>query len=336
MKTDITLESGELETEDLKIPKTSAKKLVDPHGRHIHKLRVSLLDACNFRCVYCMPQNPKFMPVKHLMTRSEIYEIVSILNHLGIDEVRVTGGEPTMRADFLDIIRDLSTLPLASLGMTTNALHLTKHLPKLFETKCKKLNVSLDSLNHDAFFSMTKSKHLDKVLDSIMMAKDLGFEIKLNAVLMKGLNDLEVEDFVAFSARHKIEVRFLELMRIGQARVNFEKHFISAGEVIGRLKKRFKLTLIPKPVDSTSFNYLLDNGAQIGFIASESRPFCGGCSRLRLSAEGTIRPCLMKEEGYSLKGKTSKEIEELLYKTMALKPTDRIYDVSQPMNQIGG
>jgi cyclic pyranopterin phosphate synthase len=312
------------------------KKLIDPHGRHIHKLRLSLLDACNFRCVYCMPQNPKFLERDKLMTRSEIKRLATSLVDHGIDEIRLTGGEPSMRSDFLEIVEDLSELNLSRLGLTTNGLHLEKYLPALSKTKLGNINFSLDSLNRVGFQAMTGSPHLEKVLESIFMAQELGFEIKLNIVLMKGLNDKEVVDFVNFSGQYGIEVRFLELMRIGEAREHFEKHFISAGEVIKDLEMRSVLTPVEKPIDSTSFNYKLENGADIGFIASESRPFCSGCSRLRLSADGQIRPCLMKAEGFSLINKSNDEILEILLKTMSLKPIERIYDVSQPMNQIGG
>jgi len=311
-------------------------KLIDPHGRHIHKLRLALLDACNFRCIYCMPQNPKFMPNDRLLKRDEIFQIASTLVRFGIDEIRLTGGEPTLRSDFLNIVQDLTHLSLSKLGLTTNGLSICDLLPELAQTKLKNINFSLDSLNKTGFEKITGSVHFDKVLHSIFKAQELGFYIKLNVVLMKGINDHELNDFIKFSSRNNIEVRFLELMRIGEARDHFEKHFISASEVMSILQNDSHLTPVELPIDSTSFNYILDNGAQIGFIASESKPFCGGCSRLRLSADGQLRPCLMKNEGISLKNKTQEEMLEILLKTMALKPIERIYEVSQSMNQIGG
>ena len=312
------------------------KQLIDPHGRRIHKLRLSLLDACHFRCVYCMPQNPTFLPSNQLLKRGDMGLIVRTLVDLGIDEVRLTGGEPTMRFDFLDIVNDLSELPLKKLSLTSNGLVLKKLLPELSKTLCQNINVSLDALNEDIFFKMTGSRHLKKVLDSLLRAKELGFLVKVNVVLMRGINDGEIEDFVNFSAKHDIEIRFLELMKIGPARKSFETSFMSAGEVMTRLGKRSTLTPIFRPKDSTSFNFRLENGANIGFIASESKPFCGGCSRLRLSAKGEIRPCLMMNQGISLKNKTRPQIQAILDKTMSLKPTGRIYEVTQPMNQIGG
>jgi GTP 3',8-cyclase len=311
-------------------------KLIDPTGRHIHKLRLSLLDACNFRCIYCMPQNPKFLPAHQLMTREEILSISSHLVTTGIDEIRLTGGEPTLRPDFIDIVQDLSKLNLKKLSLTTNGIHLKKHLQDLRKTKCTNVNISLDSLDPVGFLKMTGSKEFEKVLESIYLAKEFGFKVKINTVLMKGHNDHELKRFIEFSGKYKIEVRFLELMRIGPARDSFDQHFISANDIINKLKEISSLDPVELPKDSTSFNYLLDNGANIGFIASESKPFCGGCSRLRLSATGEIRPCLMLDSGISLKYKTLAETTEILTRTMALKPIDRIYEVIQPMNQIGG
>ena len=310
--------------------------LRDPHGRHIHKLRLSLLDACNFRCVYCMPKNPKFLPAHELMDAGEIYRLARILTDLGIDEIRLTGGEPTLRPDFLDILRRLSHLNLKKLSLTTNGLGLKKLLPSIVKTRCLHLNVSLDALDEKIFFRMTGRKCLEKVLDSLLLAQESGLQTKINAVIMRGINDGQIQRFVDFSATHGIEVRFLELLRIGPIRHQFEMYFVSAGEIIETLKTLGHLTPVVLPPDSTSFNYRLDNGAHIGLIASESRPFCGGCSRLRLSARGDIHPCLMMDRGINLRNKSREEIRAILGTTMALKPTHRIYDVERPMYQIGG
>ncbi|MCB9059943.1 MAG: radical SAM protein [Halobacteriovoraceae bacterium] len=312
------------------------QKLIDAHGRHIHKLRMALLDACNFRCVYCMPNNPKFLPANELLSSLEIINLVTALVDLGIDEIRVTGGEPTLRSDFIEILEGLSELPLEKLSFTSNGTFSPGLLKQLENTNCRYINFSLDSLNPIGLKKMTGSSNLETILSRIFLAKEMGLVVKINAVIMRGLNDHEIADFVNFSAEHSIEVRFLELMRIGPARNSFESYFVSASEIIEKLKAFSELKPITLPVDSTSFNFLLDNGANIGIIASESRPFCNSCSRLRLTAKGELRPCLMTNEGISLKNKNICEITDILYKTMSLKPVSRIYDVDQPMNQIGG
>ncbi|MBT3980809.1 MAG: GTP 3',8-cyclase MoaA [Bacteriovoracaceae bacterium] len=312
------------------------KSLVDQSGRHIHKLRLGLLDACNFRCLYCMPDNPVFMPKKNWMKREEIFRLASVLNGLGIDEIRLTGGEPTLRSDFVDIAEDISTLPLKKLGITSNGVTLAPHLKRLQQTNLKYINLSLDSLNREKFKELTKMDALEEVLKCIFTAKELGFSVKINTVLMKGYNDDEIHRFVDFSREYDIEIRFLELMKIGVARSFFEKRFAPIDVAIDAVTSRFGTTDVILPKDSTSFAYDIEGGGRIGFIASESRPFCHSCSRLRLGPDGCIRPCLMLDSGFSLVGKNESEIESLLHKTMALKPVDRIESVAQAMYQIGG
>ena len=312
------------------------KNLIDNKNRHIHKLRVSLLDACNLRCLYCMPEEVVFQDYKNLLSVPEILFICNELVKSGIDEIRLTGGEPTLRHDLLEIVNKLSELPLKKLGLTTNGTRILNLLPEIAKTNCQYLNFSLDSLNSEKFTTITRRPSFQKVMDSILKAKELKFTVKINTVLMKGVNSEEIEDFINFSSQHNIEVRFLELMRIGTANKRFNEQFISAGEVINFIDKRWDKTSLKVSKDSTSFNYKLSNNAKIGFIASESKPFCTACSRLRLGSDGTLRPCLMVNDGLSLRNKNSLEIAEVLQKIMPMKPRERIYSVNQDMYQIGG
>jgi len=310
--------------------------LIDQHGRHIHKLRVSLLDACNMRCLYCMPENQVFLPKKNWPKAQELLEICQNLVPLGIDEIRLTGGEPLLRDDFMPLVDGLSALPLKKLGLTTNAIKLERHLPRLQESQCQYLNISLDSLAAENFKRITKTDALATVLAAIYKAQELGFKIKLNTVLMRGLNDHEVIPLIQFAELNKIEIRFLELMKIGVVLPLFDKLFISADEVLGKIKNYTSLAKVEMPLDATSFNFKTDRGAQVGFIASESRPFCGGCSRLRLGPEGKLRPCLMLNDGPSLRGLEPHEYFPLLQRVMSLKPTTRVEELTQPMYQVGG
>lgn len=315
---------------------TTLPKLYDKEGRWIHKLRVSLLDACNMRCLYCMPEDAVFNSKNNWPKKNEIVDICSNLVSLGMDEIRLTGGEPLLRPDVMEIINELSKLPLNKLAMTTNAILLKKYLPQLKKTKCKSLNISLDSLDRINFHKITKADKLESILESIFMAQEFGFHVKINMVLLRGLNDHEVEDFIEFSAKNNIEVRFLELIKIGVAVDYFSQYFIPADEVIDRIKAKWEMKTQEVPFDSTSFKYNLSNGAEIGFVASESKPFCSGCSRLRLGPDGHLRPCLMINDGPSLRGLEPKEYPEFLERVMALKPTGRIEELNQPMHQIGG
>jgi cyclic pyranopterin phosphate synthase len=207
---------------------------------------------------------------------------------------------------------------------------------ELKDTSCKSINISIDSLDEGQFEKITKSNSFQKVLKAILLARDLGFIVKLNCVVMKGINDDQFENFINFSAKEKIEVRFLELMKIGVVNNNYQKNFLSAKEMMSAMNmdSTWKLQIVEK--DSTSFIYNLQNGAQVGFIASESMPFCQNCSRLRLDPKGILRGCLMKEEGYSLRGLALEDFPQVLSKVANSKPMDRIESIDRPMYLMGG
>ncbi len=328
--------SNHFSSSDKKIISDRKPRLIDRHGRILHKLRVQLTDACNFRCFYCMPVNVKFFPAAQLLDAKELVDICANLVDSGIDEMRISGGEPTLREDFEDIVSGLSALPLLKLGVTTNGFLLEKKLTFLKNTRCQHINVSLDSLNEKKFNEITKTPHFETVRTAIIKAKETGFFVKVNVVLMRGLNDDEVFDFLDFSATHQIEVRFLELMKIGPRHQKHSRMFVSAKEIIGRIEKREQLILQSVNRDSTSFNFITSSSARIGFIASESLPFCGFCSRLRLTATGILRACLMSEAGVNLRGVSKSEYQKLLCAVMEMKPFERIDSIRQPMYQIGG
>lgn len=311
--------------------------LLDPAGRRTRKLRISLTDACQFRCFYCMPKLPRFLPHGALLPPAELLEISEGLVELGIDQIRLTGGEPTLRPELVDIVRGLGRLPLQRLGMTSNGERLKPFLPALKDAGMGSINISLDSLRPEIFARVTGGRTHGGVLQALRAARDQGFEVKLNAVLFRGLNDHECGDFLRFAEREEIPVRFLELMRIGPAHDTQRSLFISAAEVIEGLRRSGEtLTPLPGPPDSTSFEYRTTGGGRVGFIASESQPFCAGCSRLRLTATGQLRSCLMREEGPSLRGLPREAYPEVLAQVLATKPLDRLSHTDQPMTQIGG
>jgi cyclic pyranopterin phosphate synthase len=296
--------------------------LKDRHGRIMRKLRISLLDACNMRCVYCMPEHPHFLPQKDWATAGELTAIARNLCALGIEEIRLTGGEPTLRPDMMAIVEGLSALPLSKFGLTSNGLLLGPYLDRLKKTRCQYLNISLDSLDRVNFQRITRNTGFDKVLSAILRARDLGFTVKVNAVALRGLNDHEVLDFVDWSGRERIAVRFLEAMNIGVMQAEFVKRLVPAAEMITQIRKSYHLTPQAGPADATAYTFKADNGADIGFIASETQPFCGTCSRLRLTPQGHLRPCLFKETA--------------LASLLEMKPVGRPHNVAQPMHQIGG
>ena len=310
--------------------------LVDSYGRRIKKLRVSLLDACNFRCVYCMPLNPVFMASSRWLRPEEIEKICAALVDFGLEQIRLTGGEPMLREDFRDIVLRLSSLPLDKLGLTTNGWNLAKELDFLSDTNCRHINISLDSLTKEIFSRITRRDYFSKVLDSILSAKRLGFHVKINTVMMRGVNDHEIFDFLKFSAEHEVEVRFLELMSIGQVRGSGDKLFIPASEVIQMISSQEELTGEQSECDSTSFNFKTSSGASIGFIASETLPFCRNCSRWRLSADGFLRACLMSEKGIYIRGADPEDYKSKLSELLMMKPYGKIERVEKYMYKIGG
>lgn len=307
--------------------------LTDSMGRTIRKLRVSLTDKCNLRCHYCMPVDQTFMDESRYISADEMVEVISELQSLGLKEVRLTGGEPLLRKSFPEIVGKISMLGLKKVALTTNGILLDKHLSLLKRCGILHLNVSLDSLDQDNFQRITRGNNLERVVSNIRLAVSQGFIVKINTVLMRGINDHEVMDFLTFSENEKVVVRFLELMRIGHARDEQRNQFISARDIIVRIKDQRSLKSVQMPHDSTSYNFVTGTGAQIGFIASESEPFCGNCSRWRLSADGILRACLLKDEGLSIKTENRQEVYS---KLLGMKPASRPSEVGHAMNAIGG
>lgn len=318
-------------------PRTVSSSLLDDHGRIMRKLRVSLTDACNYRCFYCMEENPVFTAPSKLLSPEEIENICRELTSLGLEEIRITGGEPTLRPEFLEIVERLSTLPLKTLAVTTNGHHLEKLLPQLKTTNLSRINVSADSLDEGRFHAITRGGDLRKVMGALLKARDMGFEVKLNAIVFKGINEDELVDFARFSIRENVEVRFLEYMKIGPGIKDFDTRFVPARDMRAKLENTLgPLVPVSMPRDSTARIYTTSLGGRIGIIASESEPFCGDCSRLRLSATGMLRPCIMMDTGASLRGITGEDYPAIVSKVVLLKPNGRLPEIAQGMYQIGG
>jgi len=311
-------------------------QLTDSLGRSIRKLRISLSDQCNLRCHYCMPEDATFMPKLDYLSLENLRDILIELKAFGLAEIRLTGGEPLLREDFAEILMMISSLRFEKLALTTNGVLLHKYFYELKESGLTHINISLDTFHESTFYQISRRKNLAQILDNIFQAKAMGFHIKLNCVVMRGVNDHELFDFIRFSEQHKIEVRFLELMNIGASQSIQSHQFISAREMLSRIDVEFQLNPLSQAHDSTSFNFLTAAGGNIGFIASESQPFCNTCSRWRLSAEGVLRSCLFKTEGMNLKNLTKIDRMEAYTKVLSQKPMVRSEAVPHYMHQIGG
>jgi cyclic pyranopterin phosphate synthase len=311
-------------------------KLVDSWNRRIRKLRVSLTDRCNLRCRYCMPSNPDFMDANTYLKPHEYVHIIQELLDYGIEEVRITGSEPLVRREFSEIMLGLSQLNIPRFSLTTNGVLLQHYWHILKTCGIYGINISLDSLRPETFTSIARKDCLSIVLDNIHQAVAQGFDVKINMVVMRGINDHELFDFIEYAQTSSVTVRFLELMRIGYANELYDSHFISAQECIERIKMKHKMTQINSEPDSTAFYFRLENGAKIGFIAAESQPFCRTCSRWRLSADGRLFACLFDETGISIRGASSVERHHIYQKLLGMKPIERLHQVARPMYVIGG
>jgi cyclic pyranopterin phosphate synthase len=329
--------------------------LRDSYRRPIRDLRVSLTDRCNFRCFYCLPHGePPIAPKEQMLSYEEIDYVCEIFVSLGIEKIRLTGGEPMLRRDIETIIRKLSRLKssgLQDLALTTNGYYLPDRAQSLKDAGLDRVTISLDSLKRDIFKRMTGVDVLDKVLNGIAAAKKAGLDpIKINAVIVRGHNEDEVADFAAFAREHDVKMRFIEFMPLDSGHEWARDDVVSGKEIRERISERFPLVRVDAARGSeTSSRYRFADGApgEIGIIAPVTEPFCGACSRIRLTADGQIRTCLFSTIEHSLRdvvrsGASRAEIVDYIHSVILKKePRHFINDPgfvtpSRTMSFIGG
>lgn len=269
--------------------------LADTFGRKHDYLRISLIEKCNLRCTYCMPaQGIDLLPQSHLMTVSEIYQIAKVFVSFGVRKIRLTGGEPLVRKDFRQIITDLSTLNVA-LGLTTNGVLLDRYIEDFEKTGVNKVNISLDSLSANKYFRITRRDNFSQVMQNIRLAIQAGFELKINVVLVKGVNDNEIVQFVKLTREWPIHIRFIEYMPFYGNQWHQEK-VVSASDILNRIYRFYDQSeVMPQPLEGnfTARNYKIKGFAgEFGIISTISNPFCDNCNRIRLTADGKIKNCL--------------------------------------------
>ncbi|HEY8890795.1 MAG TPA: GTP 3',8-cyclase MoaA [Clostridium sp.] len=317
----------------------------DRHGREINYLRVSVTDRCNLRCQYCMPEKG-IISKEHddILRFEEILKIVKAAVTLGINKIRYTGGEPLVMKDIDKLIYETSKLPgIDDISITTNGILLSDMASDLKKSGLNRVNISLDTLDAEKFNSITRIGDLDKVLESIDKCLSLGLKpVKINTVLMRDFNDFEFDDFLNLTRKLPIEIRFIELMPIGEGIKIFEKSKISFKEI---LDQHPELIHIETPKSSTAQLYKLQGAkGKIGFISPVSCKFCADCNKIRLTSIGTIKQCLHSKEEINLKQYLNNE--ELLIKTLKQaifdKPLEhhleeeKISRSEKMMYQIGG
>lgn len=281
------------------------RKLVDPFGREITYLRLSVTDRCNLRCTYCMAEDMHFLPRDQILSLEEIEIIAKAFVDLGVRKIRLTGGEPTVRKGIVDLVGNLSQLQgLDELVMTTNGVKLEQFAQPLAEAGIKRLNISIDSLREDRFKSLTRFGVLDQVLSGIRAAKECGFErIKLNAVILKTVNDDEVMDLADFAIDQGIDISYIEEMPLG----HIDSHQRSDTQVESKsiketLAEKYRLQATTESTGGPSRYYRVHgSSSRIGFISPMSDNFCASCNRVRLTVEGQLLLCLGNEHSLDLR-----------------------------------
>lgn len=292
-------------------------QLVDQFQRHKHKLRISLTDRCNFKCSYCMPDHPTWLAKHDILSFEELYRFCEIMVKLGINQIRLTGGEPLMRKGVVNFVKTLNQLRafgLQRISMTTNAYYLEKYAFDLKLAGLNDLNISLDSIDPETFFKMTQ-KPLQPVLNGISVAKQVGIPIKLNCVLVNGQNDNEILPLTEWAMQNDLELRFIEYMPLDQPEHWQREKVVIEDEIIRVLSSRFVIEKLERNHDPATI-YTLDQHYKLGIISTISKPFCQSCDRLRLTATGELFTCLFANTGTSIRSLLANADEKQLIDTI--------------------
>ena len=278
--------------------------LVDPYGRTVRDLRISITDRCNFRCSYCMPaEGMQWLPRSELLTFEEIERISRVfVERFGVDGIRLTGGEPTVRAHLPVLVGKLAALNV-DLSMTTNGATFRLVAEDLKAAGLTRVNVSLDSLRRDRFLAITRRDELERVLDGIAAAKEAGFDpVKINVVLERGMNDDEIVDFATWGREHRVAVRFIEFMPLDASGEWARDKVVSQDEILDAISAIYPLVPAPARGAAPADRWLYADGlGDVGVIPSVTKPFCGDCDRVRLTAEGQLRTCLFETREFDLR-----------------------------------
>ncbi len=324
---------------------------LDQYGRDITYLRISLTDQCNLRCRYCMTESMTFRPPDTLMRNDEIVRLARVFATIGFTKLRLTGGEPTLRRDLIPLVHELATIPgIRETSMTTNGA-LLKHLgAPLRKAGLKRINVSLDTLNPARFKRITRWGNLADVWNGLMSAEDAGLAIKINAVPMRGVNDEEdVTNLARLTLAHAWQVRFIEMMPFADTSEFQRNRLVTQSELMARIERDLgPLTPLNNgQLDGEARCYRLpDAPGVVGFIASVTNPFCGGCNRARLTADGTLRMCLLRDKELPLLpllrgGADERELRQHIENAVWFKPwghglDENIAPRNRLMSEIGG
>ncbi len=327
-------------------------RLIDSFGRPHNNLRISVTDRCNIRCVYCMPEQVEFLPRAELLSFEEIERFVRIAVSLGIDKIRLTGGEPLLRRDIPILVEKLAAIPgVRDVGLTTNGILLAPMARTLRNAGLERINVSLDTMDAAKFARLTRRPGLEKVIEGILAAKDAGFHpVKVNAIAMRGVTEDDVVPLGLFARNHDLELRFIEYMPLDAGHLWEREKVLFAAEILEILTEGIG-PLVPSAdqdprAPALDYEYA-DGGGRVGMIASISRPFCMSCNRIRLTSDGKLRNCLFSLEETDIRallrtGTADADIALAIRQSVASKwegheiNTARFIQPERLMHSIGG
>jgi cyclic pyranopterin phosphate synthase len=316
--------------------KLPPKMLIDQFGRQVDYIRISITDRCDFRCVYCMSEDMTFLPRDEVLSLEECARLIKAFVSLGVKKVRITGGEPLVRKNALWLFEQAGQLEnLDELVLTTNGSQLVKHAQALKNARVKRINISLDSLNADRFKAITRIGELDKVLAGIKAAQQAGFEnIKLNTVLMRGINDDETSALVDFAITEKLDISFIEEMPLGEVEHTRASTFVSNADTLKQLQSRYTLLTSTESTGGPARYWRVANTAtKIGFISPHSHNFCEACNRVRITCKGELYLCLGQEDKIDLMPLLRKHPDDdqplinAILNSMAIKPKGHDFDL---------
>jgi len=332
-------------------PHNRSEVMYDSFGRHLHYLRVSLTDACNLRCVYCMPEDIVFRPPATLLQDDEILTLVRVAASLGVDKIRLTGGEPTMRRGIVELVRAIRAIPgIRRLAMTTNGLRLAGLAGQLAEAGLDQVNISIDTLDPTKFRQITRRGNLEEVWRGIQAAEAAGLQpLKLNCVVTRGFNEFDTVELARLTLEHNWDIRFIELMPLGRVSEFQQSQVVSSAETRALIEAALgPLEVVPghNGHDPARPYRLVGARGQLGFISSVTEPFCEGCTRLRLTADGKLRLCLLRDDEVDLlnplrAGADFETLRQIMAEAAYRKPWGhRLENAeiarSREMSQIGG
>lgn len=338
---------------------SSEKRLIDPYSRPITYLRISVTDRCDFRCVYCMPEKMTFLPKSEVLSLEELSRICDAFIELGTKKIRITGGEPLVRKNILHFIKDVGQKvknnTIDEITLTTNASQLSLFAEALYDAGIRRINVSLDSLDSDKFKMITRRGQLNKVIDGLEKAKQAGLKVKINMVVIKNINDHEVNDMIEWCGKHKFDLTLIEIMPMGDIDSGSEHHsrfsqYIPLSEVKEKLSEQWTLIDTTHNTGGPSrYSLIQETGQKIGFIAPLTHNFCASCNRVRVTSTGVLHTCLGQEGSIDMKQalRASKDNDLLIQtieKAVSMKPKGHDFiindkeavSVSRYMSTTGG